>query len=104
MKKNFASLWRMNKTHSCLIRICFYGLFLAGPYFLSGAHAIYVNRKIAVAECLSTKEKDKIYEQYYIKENVMKWAGIGCSFVWIIWLVAAVIIKLCPTNGSTRKQ
>lgn len=103
MKMNCENLWRTNKVRSCLIRVCFYGLFLAGPYFISGAHAICVHKRIAIKECLSTKDKDEIAKQYYIKEKVMLWAGIGCSSAWIIWLVAAVITKLCSTKGLTRK-
>lgn len=104
MKVNCASLCRMNKKHSCLIRICFYGLFLAGPYFISEAHEIYFHRNIAVSECASAEEKDKILEQYYAKAKAMMWVGIGCSFAWLIWLIAAVIIKLCPTKELKHMQ
>ena len=64
------------------------------------AYAIYFHRNIAVAECASADEKDKILEQYYSKARAMMWAGIGCSFVWLIWLIAAVIIKLSPTKEN----
>ncbi len=104
MRKKFLGFWRMNKTRSWLVRICFYGLFLLGPCLLSESHAIYVQGKIAASESPAGIDKEASLKQYRTRECAMKWAGIGCSLVWIVWLAAAVVMKLCPTRSLKCTQ
>lgn len=102
MKENWACLCRMNKMRPWLTRLCFYGLFFAGPCLLSDAHAIYVKKKILLSEQSIEMGQDEAIRRYDTKECVMKWVGIGCSLVWIVWLTAAVAIKLWSPKASSR--
>ena len=89
--------FRRSKLHSCLIRIFFYGLFLAGPCFLTEAHSNYVRRQ---HECSLTDDyniKKYIYDKYYTRERLLSVLGFSCIGIWGVWLSLAFVIKIQQT-------
>ena len=64
-----------SKLYNWLIRLFFYGLFLAGPCLLTEAHSTYARRQ---HECSLTDDfnvKKYIYDKYYTKERLLSVLG-----------------------------
>lgn len=86
--------FRRSKLHSWVIRIFFYGLFFAGPCFLTEAHSNYARRQ---HECSLTDDfniKKYIHDKYYTRERLLSVLGFSCIGIWVVWLAAAFVIKM----------
>lgn len=80
-----------------LIRLFFYGLFLAGPCFLTEAHSTHVRRQHECSLTENVNARKRIHDKYYARERLLSVIGFSCIGTWIAWLVVLLGIKTCQT-------
>lgn len=104
MNMNYASSCRKSRVRSVLARILFYGLFLTGPSLLSESHAAYVQMKIAAMDVSDSDARAKIQRKWRTKEQALKWSGIGCCGIWMIWFLCALSRQFVSRMDETVRR
>ena len=80
--------------HTCLIRLLFYGLFFAGPYFLTESHSFYVRMRHESSMENDVNARQYIHDHYYDRVQTFSALGFSCIGIWSVWLVLAIAVKI----------
>ena len=95
-------LLRRSTLRSWLIRLLFYGLFLAGPCFLSEAHSVHVRMKHEYSLTEDVNTRKNIHDKYYARERLLSVLGFSCIGTWLTWLTVALVMKMHQTINQRR--
>ncbi len=96
-------LLRRSTLHSWLIRLLFYGLFLAGPCFLSEAHTVHVRMKHEYSLTEDVNARKNIHDKYHARERLLTVLGFSCIGTWLAWLAVALVMKTLQAINQRRR-
>ena len=95
---------RRSTLHGWIIRLCFYGLLIAGPYFLTEAHSVHVRMKHEYSLTEDVNTRKNIHDKYYARERLLSVLGFSCIGTWLTWLAVALVMKTHQAIKQTEEK